>query len=210
MPPYLIRVPAAQPSVRLPHGSLTAPPCSTSTADVSMLLRRLRAVATCASLWAVAWALLGVTFRMLWPTEAGLDFPTLKMLAWTGVSWILPGLIGGAVFALHLAFARRPAPEDLSMRRLAFDGAMGATIIPIIALGTQSLMSGRSYLGVLPLIAQYAIAGGLCATGSFFLARRAPDALDAAWQAELGASNLTNAEADKRSIVGARSARTLI
>ena len=57
---------------------------------------------------------------------------------------------------------------------LALRGAVGAATIPLFALIDQSSITGRSYVGVLPVIAQYAVAGGLCAVWSFLLARRAP------------------------------------
>ena len=139
-----------------------------------IVLQRMRGIAVSALTWTAAWTALGAIFRVVWPTEAGLGLPTLRMIAGTGISWALPGFVAGAAFALLLTLDRRRRLEDWSMKALALRGAVGAATIPLFALIDQSSITGRSYVGVLPVIAQYAVAGGLCAVSSFLLARRAP------------------------------------
>ena len=139
-----------------------------------IVIRRMRGIAVSALTWTAAWTVLGAVFRVVWPTEAGLGLPTLGMVVGTGISWALPGFVGGAAFALLLTLGRRQRLEDWSLKALALRGAIGAAAIPLFAIITQSSVTGRSYVGVLPLIAQYAVAGGLCAVSSFLLARRAP------------------------------------
>jgi len=68
------------------------------------------------------------------------------------------------------------------MRSLGVRGATGAAIVPFIALVFHSLTTGHAFIGVLPMIAQYTVAGALCATGSFLLARRAPSSPDCSFR----------------------------
>ena len=140
---------------------------------MTILARRIRGGLMLAGTWAAAWACLGATFRIVWPTETGLGLPTLAMVLSTGSHWIFPGAITGSLFAFSLAFGRRSRLEEYSSLRLGLSGAAAATVIPTAMLIASSLMTGRSYLGVLPLVLQYGVAGGVCATGSFLLARRA-------------------------------------
>ena len=140
---------------------------------MSTLLRRLRGMADAAATWAAAWTIIGSVFRVVWPTESGLGLPTLAMVVGTGLSWILPGVVAGAAFALVLSMSRRSRLEDYSLKRIALWGLGSASAVPLVAITVQSLASGRSVVGVLPVLAQYAVAGGICAAGSFALARRA-------------------------------------
>jgi len=141
---------------------------------MSTFVRRFRGFCFAALAWSATWTVLGAIFRIVWRTEAGLGFPTLRMILGTGLSWAFPGFIGGAAFALFLTLDERHRLDDWTMRSLGVRGATGAAIVPFIALVFHSLTTGHAFIGVLPMIAQYTVAGALCATGSFLLARRAP------------------------------------
>ena len=137
------------------------------------IFRRLRGVAVTAVSWAIGWTLLGALFRIVWPAESGLGFPSLTMLLGSALSWIVPGAIGGTVFALLVMGGGRERLEDLTMRHATITGVLAGGLLPLIAAIVGSAVSGALPVGVFPLLPQYAIAGGLCGAAWVALARRA-------------------------------------
>lgn len=140
------------------------------------LLKRLHAIGFMAVSWAVAWAPMGALFRVVWPVEAGLGVPTWGMILGSGLGWMYPGAMSGAVFALLLV-ARAPRRiEVISVRRMILLGTVGGALLPTLFAAAGAFVSSNHYSWVLPLLPKYVIAGGLCGAVSLLLARRGPPA----------------------------------
>jgi hypothetical protein len=146
---------------------------------MTTIVRRLRGIAVSAVSWGACWAIMGALFRVVWRLESGLGIPNLAMLLSSAISWIPSGVISGVVFALLVMGGGRQRVEDLTMRHAAIAGALAGGLLPFLTITIGSVVSGAFLFWLLPLLPQYAIAGGLCGAGSLALASRAAR-LDAA------------------------------
>ncbi|MEO5815556.1 MAG: hypothetical protein ABIT20_09785 [Gemmatimonadaceae bacterium] len=191
--------------------------------------RRIRAVLVTAAVWGAAWFVPGLVWigRLNMHRSDGLPFQLLSVVQDAFLNWAVIGAIGGTLFALTLGLAerRRSSLDALSMRRVVSWGAIGGAAFPLIVIPLVPIIAPE-YARHLPEIhdlpaalrqgifagAVYGFLGAVCAGASLRLARRAdldlPPSLDTLSVAPAG--HLTNAEADKGAIDGARSARTLV
>jgi hypothetical protein len=165
------------------------------------LLRRLRGVATTASLWAPAWALFGAAVavretygihrwhRMYWGMNC-LTSPRPVTSPWRsttggGATWERRrsssrswGPVSGAVFAVVLAaFEQRRALGQLAMRRVALWGALGGVTMPLVlvseVLASPARLPGdRSGQRWLVMSLLMGALGAACSTATLALARR--------------------------------------
>ena len=142
------------------------------------LLKRLRGVLGTMTTWALAWAVFGVLFRIVLPPEGGLGFPTLEMLLWSALAWPIPGAISGLFFALLVASDSEDEFSELRTERFITLGALGAGLLAVIGIAMRIASGGTLAWFDLAMLAEWTVAGGLCAAGSLAMARR-PSADDA-------------------------------
>ena len=140
-------------------------------------------------LWGIVWSIIGtiaLTTLVYWAQHArrGLEVNTgsvgsfvLGQLLFFGVY----GGISGAIFALLLALAeRRRTLEQLSMARVTTWGVLGGAVLPAFGIATIGVNGG--FRGAPPMVGWVlvsmlvasALLGGLCASGTLALGRRAP------------------------------------
>ena len=118
-------------------------------------LRRLRGMLGMAVAWAVAWAVPALL--------AGVPL------------WILAGAISGAGFAVVFATAERERRlEDLSLKRMAVWGALGAVVSAAVATPLLLLATGGA-LEVVPFLIAVSMLGAGSAVGTVAIAKRATD-----------------------------------
>jgi len=141
------------------------------------LLHRLRGIIGTALVWAVVWLPLGellVLYRNSQSVECFACARASFVLAiWTG--W---GAFSGAVFATVLMITeRRHSFADLSIRRFALWGALGAVSVP----AAITVWDVTNFAGPYPdwgfasvAMTLSALLGAGCAAGTLALARRAP------------------------------------
>ena len=140
------------------------------------IARRTRGVLVAATLWAVAWSVVGLALGLVAWAFAG-PFPDpAAMIVVAAIRWAALGGVGGAAFALALAAAERQAtsPEALSTARVARWGALGGAVLPLLLLPLfWASHPGALGIGVFLVPLASALGAG-SATGSLRLARRAP------------------------------------
>ena len=190
--------------------------------------RRIRAVLVTAAVWGAAWFVPGLVWigRLEMHRSDGLPFSLLTVIRDAFLNWAVIGAIGGTLFALTLGLAerRRSSLDALSMRRVVSWGAIGGAAFPLLVIPLVPIVAPE-YAQQLPAIHDlsaafrqavlagtvYGFLGAVCAAASLRLARRADHALPSGPDIlAVPAGHLTNAEADKGTIDGARSARTLV
>ena len=137
-----------------------------------MILRFIRSTLATALTWGAAWFGFGVLFRIFLPLERGLGIPTFEMLLWSGLEWVLPGAISGFFFSLLLGTEPSQPLEELSPKRVALWGAIGAALPFVLVLSGQVLSGDAVHWFHLELIAEWSVVGAACAAGSLALARR--------------------------------------
>jgi hypothetical protein len=119
------------------------------------LLMRLRGVVGMAVAWAAAWA--------------------VPVLIAGAPLWILAGAISGAGFAVVFSLAERQRRlEDLSLKRMAAWGALGAVVSAAVATPLL-LFATRGALAVVPFLAAVTVLGAGSAVGTVALAKRSAD-----------------------------------
>jgi hypothetical protein len=120
---------------------------------VTNWLRRVRGVVGTALAWAAAWAIPGLL--------AGVPL------------WILAGAISGAGFAVVFATAERQRRlEDLSLKRMAAWGALGAVVSAALATPLLVVLTGGA-LEIVPFLAAVTVLGAGSAVGTVAIAKRA-------------------------------------
>lgn len=190
--------------------------------------RRIRAVLVTAAVWGAAWFVPGFVWigRLDMHRSDGLPFQLLSVVRDAFLNWAVIGAIGGTLFALTLGLAerRRPSLDALSMRRVVSWGAIGGAAFPLLVIPLVPIVAPE-YARQLPAIHNlsaafrqailaggvYGLLGAVSAAASLRLARRAdPDLPSSDALSVMPAGHLTNAEAAKGVIDGARSARTFV
>src|SRR5687767_15636311 len=98
--------------------------------DFPTLGRRLRATASTAATWCVAWGLAGLAVPFLTPGER--YPPSARAVLWSSVEFAALGAFSGVVFAVMLIAARRRhrRGEPLSPKRFAIWGGVAALTLP--------------------------------------------------------------------------------
>jgi hypothetical protein len=142
-----------------------------------MLLRRLRALAVNAFLWAVVWSFAGA-FVGVYAALRGSEgiHPFLPDVVFF-VAFLLGfyGAAGGLLFGLVLMFLqRRGTLQSISLGRAAVWGALAALGLPSLfaALGREPIPTTWS------IVVLFGLLGVACASGTLALARR-PDTVQA-------------------------------
>jgi hypothetical protein len=137
------------------------------------LLQRARGTVVTAAVWAVTWAIVGPILGLLVPGETRWALPTLGEVLRTALSCSVTGAIGGTVFAIFVALDKRRQIDDFSMPHIAARGTIAGALVPVTAIAFRSMLHGHGLVWALPLLAQYATMGALCAAGTFAIAKRA-------------------------------------
>ena len=143
------------------------------------LSRRLRGILGSAIVWALVWLPIGVLLPLLRSSRSVTclycpPYWFLTFLAtWTG--W---GAFSGAVFAMLLIVAGgRGGLEQLSMRRVAIQGAIGAVVLPlalIVAVMIQEQGDYEEWVFAVVTLSLAGLLGAGCASATLALARRVP------------------------------------
>ena len=143
----------------------------------------LRGLVKTAVVWAVASVPLALIPFGLW-LLTGSSLPTNDVLQMVLLSAVLGGALNGIVFGGIVALAgRRKSFADVSLPWIAVCGAIGATLLPAIALAFAESPLPVSILA--RIVVGNAVAGATLATVSLAVARRAPQRLGDGAAAEL-------------------------
>jgi hypothetical protein len=152
------------------------------------LLKRLRAVAVLAILWAIGWSVVGAGlgayqyYFLAWPmgfiSLPGFASPLVAVVLGSAFNGAEGGAISGALFALVLTVAERNrTAARLTLGRSAVWGVLGAVLVPSIML-TITMVRFPAILSDMPLLpfAIYllclALLGAACGLLTIALARR--------------------------------------
>jgi hypothetical protein len=132
---------------------------------MNRFLRRLRGIIGTGLTWAVGFAGVQVVLNLLLGAPVGY-IPSLALNGAVG------GFLAGGVFAVILSIAeRRRALEDLSLRRVALWGGIGAGLLLLVPM--PFLLSAGVPVGpVLVSLGLASLIGAGFASGSVALARR--------------------------------------
>ena len=142
-------------------------------------MRRLRGVLITALIWALVWIPIGFALTLL---RRSSSFECLycdpNWLVRFVAGWSVFGAVSGGLFAIVLMIAeRRRTLAELSLRRTAVWGAIGALALPTIITILDVVDSPGPYRDwPFMLVTLIAVAGlgASCAAASVALARRAP------------------------------------
>jgi len=151
------------------------------------MLRRVRAILVTGILWGLVWLPVGAAVGFVQYKRGGLidvlpppPGVVLRTLGRFTLEWGLLGSINGALFAVLLAVAERGRTlATLTVRRVAFWGAVGTLVLPSVVLLIALLLFGPSglFIKVVPMVSVLALGAG-CGTTMFLVARRAPASAD--------------------------------
>ena len=112
-----------------------------------LFLRRARGVLGTALIWGIPWFVMGGAVGLYGiandPTKGpGSD---LRFVGWMALGWALWGFLSRGIFALAVAvLERRRTLAQLSVRRVALWGALGALALPTAFLGFVWAMGAAS------------------------------------------------------------------
>jgi hypothetical protein len=145
-------------------------------------VRRLRAILVVALLWVLALAPVGILWGLyLAVTRPGPEYgpasahtigDTLNTLLFGLLNSSIPAFFAGAAFALILAIAERSkSVEQLTPGRLALWGVVGALGMPVAMMFSVCCDMVMTSATIAYLLIT-AVAGGLCAVGTVFIAQR--------------------------------------
>jgi NhaP-type Na+/H+ or K+/H+ antiporter len=147
------------------------------------VLRRFRATAVVALLWAVLWLPFGVGLNLLVTPLRQSDGVIHWRVVWHvvaegGTMGGIWGLVNGALFALTLVAAERGRPLDrLSRRRIVIWGAVAGTGVVALLAGCAAAIDQGEVTDprrLLLTLALGAVYGALLAAGILRITRRAP------------------------------------
>ncbi len=151
------------------------------------MLRRIRAVVITGLLWGLVWLPVGAAVGFVQYQRGGLiDVLSpppgimLRVIAQFTLQWGFLGFINGALFAVLLAIAERGRTlATLSVRRVAFWGALGTLVLPAVVLLIALVLFGPSglFVKLVPMVSVLAL-GAASGTAMFLVARRAPASAD--------------------------------
>jgi hypothetical protein len=146
------------------------------------VLRRIRGVLGSALLWATTWGFAGGLFYAVagatWTIEAGhrVSLGAIAPYVFMGAIFLaIYGGLSGAVFSLILALIERGRTiEDLTIRRMAGVGALGAATVLLTNLLAMYFMEGGLPGDTILALLMMSLLGAGCAAVSLSLAREAP------------------------------------
>jgi len=147
-----------------------------------LFFRRLRGILGTALVWTVLWLPVSLVMAIYRYLPLNRDFPVspVKLIAVATLAWSVWGGLSGALFATILAIAeRRRTFSQLSARRVAAWGALGAIALPGAILSIAIVANPGFNLIPFSLLALTVsgVLGGTCAIGTLALARRASPGL---------------------------------
>lgn len=148
-----------------------------------MIWHRVRGVLGISIVWAVAWLPLGLALGLYryWTDRVILSFLPrtlerfLSHMAYAAGLWMLAGAVSGAIFAVILALAERNRTlSNLSIRRLAIWGGIGASLVPATFLVLEAFVftHGNWWSGATLVLAVAAALGAASAAATLKLASR--------------------------------------
>jgi ABC-type polysaccharide/polyol phosphate export permease len=147
-----------------------------------LFLRRARGVLGTAVVWRIPWFVMGGAVGLYGiandPTKGRAS--DMRFVGWMALGWALWGFLSGAIFALAVAvLERRRTLAQLSVRRAALWGALGAVALPTAFLGFVWTNGGSvTWLGVAVTLPVSAALGAGCAAGTLALAQRGAAKVD--------------------------------
>lgn len=131
-------------------------------------LKRLRGVVGMGLTWAIAWGLVGGLIM------EGIVDPHGEIADMWPQLLAIPGFLGGVAFSLVLAVAERKHRfDELSVPRFAAWGAVGGTLLGVLALGAGIFPEATpAWLRAAMVIGPYGALNAISASGTLAIARR--------------------------------------
>ena len=141
-----------------------------------LFLRRARGVLGIALIWGIPWFVMGGAVGLYGMANTPTKGPeaNLRFVGWMALGWALWGFLSGGIFALAVAgLERRRTLAQLSGRRVALWGALGALALPTAFLGFVWATGGSvTWQGLAVTLPVSAALGAGCAAGTLALAQR--------------------------------------
>lgn len=143
-------------------------------------LKRIRGAVGMGLTWAVGWGLFGVVIGVTSILLPGLPWHVIFDVFDAPLPALaIPGFVGGVLFSTVLGIAaRRRRFDELSLPRFGLLGALGGLLLSLVpaAFVAVGLASGPGlWLFTAAIAGPATLLGGMSASGSLMLARRAED-----------------------------------